>query len=118
MVKMKASVVVFIVGMVPGLVFAEWGDSYFGKTIVDTGNLSVAVRPFRELVPMVGLENRSDIPVRCSATFSNGPQFSETRLATVLPGKRATVGYGVGYITAKVDIDVKCTPLQQPQRAS
>jgi hypothetical protein len=100
---------VLVMSLAPSFVFAmSTGLGYFGKTTVNAGNLDIAVQSFRTSVPMVRLENRSATPARCSATFSNGAQFSETRTATIPPGKYATLGHGIPYITAKVDIDVQC----------
>jgi hypothetical protein len=112
MVKMKASFVALLIAFAPGIALAAFGDSYVGKTTIDTGNMNIIVQPFRNLIPMVGVENKSDKPARCGATFSNGLQFSETRYARVLPGQRATIRYPVNYITANLDLDIKCSELQ------
>ncbi|RJF92194.1 hypothetical protein D3871_26510 [Noviherbaspirillum saxi] len=104
----KSFTVVFALTLMSIAGFAQGRDSYFGKTTVNAGGLDIAVQSFRNTVPMVALENRSGRPARCSATFSNGLQFSDTRSVTVAAGKRATVGTAINYITAKVDIDVKC----------
>ena len=105
----KSLALMLALSAVPSIVPAQWGDgTWFGKTTVDTGNLDMTVQSFRSAVPMVSLQNRSDRPARCSATFSNGLQFSETRSTSIAPGKKATLGVGMPYITAKVDIDVKC----------
>ena len=108
---MKRLLAVLILStLIPGIVHAQWeGGNYFGKTTVNTGNQNIVVRPTRTTVPMVGLENRSDKPARCSATFSNGAQFSETRVANIAPGKKATLAYPVHYVTDWVDINVACS---------
>jgi hypothetical protein len=105
----KFLALVLVMSLTPGVVLAQMGDSsWFGKTKVNAGNLDIAVQSYRTVVPMVRLENRSDKFALCTATFSNGPQFAETRFATIPPGKNATLGRGIPYITAKVDIDVNC----------
>ncbi|MDB5869615.1 MAG: hypothetical protein JWP96_1947 [Polaromonas sp.] len=93
----------------PGPAFTE-GRTYFGKTTVHNGSLAIAVQSYRHEVAAVALENRSAQAARCSVTFSNGAQFSETRQASVNPGKRVTVAYRVHVITSRVDIDVQCAP--------
>lgn len=96
----KLFAVVLVMSVIPIVALAQWrGNSWFGKTTVETGNLDIAVQSFRTGVPMVSLLNRSNKPASCSATFSNGLQFTETRSASIVPGKKAPIGYGVHYIT-------------------
>lgn len=113
---MKNSLMVLsVLTLMHSMAHAQWGDGgYFGKTHVNVGTQNIVVQPSRLSVPLVGLENRSDTPARCRATFSNGAQFSETRTTTVAPGKRATLAYPVHYITSHVDIAVVCS--QRPAR--
>ncbi|PUA16925.1 hypothetical protein [Glaciimonas sp. PCH181] len=100
---------VMALGLLPGLVQAQWGGDYLGTTTIDSGNNDIVVQSFRTSVPAVSIQNRSDKPLRCSANFSNGAQFSETRSTTIAPGKRAALAYGVRYITSRVDIQVACS---------
>jgi len=62
----------------------------------DTGGLDIAVRTFAGGAITLGLENRSDKAVHCSAGFNDIPQnpgLGETRHATIKPGGQARLGY-------------------------
>ena len=106
----KSLIVLGLFGLIQGSAHAQWAEGgYFGKTKINIGNQDIVVQPDRMSVPLVALQNRSDKPARCRATFSNGAQFSEMRATTVAPGKRAVLSYPVHYITSRVDIDVVCS---------
>jgi len=109
----KSPIGLILLGLIPGIVHAQSGSYYLGKTTINTGS-HVVVQPHRNTVtvPAVGLENRSDKPLRCSATFSNSAQFSDTRYTHIAPGEKAFLAdidytnYGDGPV---VDIIVACS---------
>jgi hypothetical protein len=79
---------------------------------VDTGNRNIAVHAFRNTSPfIVGVQNNSSDTVRCSARFSHLPIIDETRSAVIAPGRTAALVNREGYLTARVDADVKCARL-------
>jgi hypothetical protein len=98
----------FLFIFAPGTLSAVGFRSHFIQLTTDVSNLDIGVQVDR-FVPAVGLANHSDKLVRCSATFSNGPQFEERRSTTIAPGKRATLVYPVHFIAPVIHINVKCT---------
>jgi len=91
-----------------GAALAQWGDSYIGKTSVDTGNLNIAVNTTRHYVTAVGLQNNSAEYARCQTKFTHEPIFTETQSTIVAPGKSATFALRKTYPTNRVDIQVAC----------
>ena len=62
----------------------------------DTGGLDIVVTPFAGVEITVGVENRSDKTARCTAGFADHQHKltpTEMRHTTIVPGKRATLGY-------------------------
>ena len=79
----------------------------------DTGGLDIVVTPFAGVEVTVGLENRSDKAVLCTAGFADHQHKllpTEMRHATVAPGKRATLGYSMHKMdeATVVYVSVKC----------
>lgn len=98
--------------LAPSIASAGWYGSTWGRTTVDTGNRNIAVHAFRNTSPfIVGVQNNSSDTVRCSARFSHLPIIDETRSAVIAPGRTAALVNREGYLTARVDADVKCARL-------
>lgn len=96
--------------LAPSIASAGWYGSSWGRTTVDTGNRNITVNAFRNTSPLiVGVQNNSREYVRCSARFSHLPIIDETRSAVVAPGSTAALVNRQGYMTARVDADVKCS---------
>jgi hypothetical protein len=103
----------FALVLAPSIASAEWSGSSWGRTTVDTGNQDIAVHAFRNTSPLiVGVQNNSQEYVRCSARFSHLPVIDETRSALVAPGGTAALINRQGYLTARIDTDVKCSQAQ------
>lgn len=98
-----------VAALMPSIAAAQWYGASFGKTTVDTGNRNISVHAFRNTSPLiVGIQNNSPDYVRCSATFSHLPLINETRVATIAPGKTTALVNRQGYLTARIDTQVKC----------
>jgi hypothetical protein len=95
--------------LVPSISSAEWYGASFGKTTVDTGNRNISVHAYRHTSPLiVGIENNSRDYVQCSVRFTHLPVIDETRSARIAPGKTAALVNRQGYLTARIDTQVKC----------
>lgn len=98
-----------VAALIPSISAAQWYGASFGQTTVDAGSRNVSVHTYRNRAPLiVGIQNNSAEPVRCTARFTHLPVIDEARSATIAPGKRVALVNRQGYLTARIDTQVKC----------
>lgn len=98
-----------VAALLPSISAAQWYGASFGKTTVDAGSRNVSVQTYRNRAPLiVSVQNNANETVRCTTRFTHFPVIDETRSATIAPGKRAAFVNRQGYMTARIDTQVKC----------
>jgi hypothetical protein len=75
----------------------------------DAGGLDVLAEPYSQgPVAVVRLINGEAFPVRCRATFRNGPEASRLRQAIVPGGDSATLSWAPKRNVVRLRIEVNC----------
>jgi hypothetical protein len=75
----------------------------------DPAGLDVVAEPYSEgPVAVVRLFNGEEFPVRCRATFRNGPEASRLRQAIVPGGESATLSWAPKRSVVRLRVELQC----------